>query len=64
MQIIQDISVTGALSPQQIAYFMEPYYTGVTINNTRLQEEFTIKKQEQCIQVCYIRTGLETFIDQ
>ena len=61
IQIILDISVTGDMSPQQITSLMALSYNGVPRNNTRHQEAVPMRKQEQCIQVCKVRTGLEFF---
>ena len=60
MHIIQEISPTGSLSPQHLTSSMSPAYTDVPIKNPRHLKSVPILKQDQCIKVCYIRTGLET----
>ena len=64
MHTMPEISIAGAISPQQITYPMAPSYTGSPRDNPKLQEAVSICKQEQCLQECYTSTGLKTFVDQ
>ena len=64
MQITYEIFPTGALSLQHLYSLMVPSLDGAPRNNIKHPESSPIKKQDQCTQACYIKTGLKHLIYQ
>ena len=49
IRIMQEISPTGATSPQNLTSTMAPPHTGLPRNNPRYPITVPMRKQEQCI---------------
>ena len=64
MNIMLEISVTGVLSPHQLTSLNDIIIYLCSDKKSETSRSIPNSERYQCIQQCYIRTGLETFVEK